>query len=87
MSTSIFLIHDFSLEQVVKELTRDDNILDLFLLNQPYLVQNTCADPESFVRAGPTSTTVFFVVVFFSLMWGGSIQMPLLASGSSTARQ
>ena len=34
-------LHDFSLEQVVKEPTREDNILDLFLLNQPSLVHST----------------------------------------------
>ena len=34
-------INDFSLEQVVKEPTRDTNILDLFLLNQPSLVHST----------------------------------------------
>ena len=34
-------LHDFSLEQVVKKPTREDNILDLFLLNQPSLVHST----------------------------------------------
>ena len=34
-------IHDFGLEQVVKEPTRGKNILDLFLLNQPSLVHST----------------------------------------------
>ena len=34
-------VNDFGLEQVVKEPTRDKNILDLFLLNQPSLVHST----------------------------------------------
>ena len=33
-----------------------------------------CTDPESFVRGGPTLTTLFFI-----LMKGGRIQIPLLA--------
>ena len=33
-------LHDFSLEQVVKGPTRDDNILNMFLLNQPSLVHS-----------------------------------------------
>ena len=32
------IIHDFTLEQMVKEPTRDNNILDLFLTNHPSLV-------------------------------------------------
>ena len=35
------IIHDFGLEQVVKDPTRGTNILDLFLLNQPSLVHST----------------------------------------------
>ena len=34
-------IHDFGIEQVVKETTRGKNILDLFLINQPSLVHST----------------------------------------------
>ena len=34
-------IHDFGLEQVVKDPTRGKNILDLFLLSQPSLVNST----------------------------------------------
>ena len=34
-------LHDFSMEQVVLEPTRDDYIIDLFLLNQPSLVHST----------------------------------------------
>ena len=37
------------------------------------LLQKACADPESFVRGGPTLTPFFF-----SLMRGGRIQIPLL---------
>ena len=36
----------------------------------------TCADPESFVRGGPTMITF---LGFFSLMRGVTIQIPLLA--------
>ena len=36
----------------------------------------TCADPESFVRGGPTLTTFFFIF-FFSSGDGERIQMPL----------
>ena len=42
----------------------------------------SCADPECFVRGGPTWT--FFCVVF--LMRGGRHRVPLL-SGLSSARQ
>ena len=35
------MMHDFALEQMVKEPTRDNNILDLFLTNTPNLVQST----------------------------------------------
>ena len=34
-----------------------------------------CADPESLVRGGPT--LMGFFSCFFSLMWGGRIQIPL----------
>ena len=34
-------VHDFGLEQVVKEPTRGKNILDLFLLDQPSLLHST----------------------------------------------
>ena len=41
---------------------------------------HACADPENFVRVGPTLTTFFFLLLlFFSLMRGGRIQKPLLA--------
>ena len=36
----------------------------------------SCADPESFVRGGPTLTTFFFLFFQFSLMRGGKIQIP-----------
>ena len=39
-------------------------------------IQLACADPESFVRGGPTLT---FFVLFFSLMRGRRIKIPLLA--------
>ena len=39
---------------------------------------DSCADPESFVRGGPT-LTAFFFSFFFSLMRGGRTQIPLLA--------
>ena len=39
----------------------------------------TCANPESFVRGGPTLTFFFFFVFFLSLMRVGRIQIPLLA--------
>ena len=35
------IIHDFGLEQIVKIPTRNNNTLDLFLLNQPSLVHST----------------------------------------------
>ena len=35
----------------------------------------TCADPESFVRGGPTLTTYFWWV--FLVHEGGRIQMPI----------
>ena len=35
------IIFDFGLEQIVKEPTRDNNILDLFLTNYPNLIQST----------------------------------------------
>ena len=35
------IVHDFALEQMVKEPTRDNNTLDLFLTNHPNLVQST----------------------------------------------
>ena len=38
-----------------------------------------CADTESFVRGGPTLTFLVFLLLIFSLMWGGRIQIPLLA--------
>ena len=34
-------MHDFSLEQIVKESTRDNHTLDLILTNQPSLVHST----------------------------------------------
>ena len=37
----------------------------------------TCTDPESFVRVGPT--VKFLLLFFFSLMRGGMMQIPLLA--------
>ena len=40
-------IHNFTLEQMVKEPTRDSNILDLFLTNHPSLVQSTKTLPIS----------------------------------------
>ena len=42
---------------------------------------NTCVDPESFVRGGPTLTTffVYFFVLFSQLMRAESIQINLLA--------
>ena len=42
------------------------------------MVADACANPESFVRGGPTLTGFFFCY-FFSLMRGGRIQIPLLA--------
>ena len=39
---------------------------------QTTLKELTCADPESFVRGGPTLTCIFF-----KLMKGGSIQISL----------
>ena len=39
--------------------------------------QQPCADPEGFVRGGPTLTFFFFVFVF--LIRGGRIQIPLKA--------
>ena len=41
------------------------------------------ADPESFARAGPTSTTFFF---FFSCGGGGRIQNPLKVPSSTRQR-
>ena len=40
------------------------------------LMVYACADPESFVRGGPTLT---FYFCFLFLMRGGRIQIPLLA--------
>ena len=40
------------------------------------LLSLACADPEKFVRGGPTLTTFFF---FFKLMRGDMIQIPLKA--------
>ena len=42
----------------------------------------SCADPESFVRGGPTLTTSFF-----SLMRGGRIQIPLLTGHQRPASE
>ena len=39
------IIYNFTLEQMVKEPTRDSNILDLFLTNHPSLVQSTKTPP------------------------------------------
>ena len=39
----------------------------------------SCADPESFVRGGPTLQRFFYLFFFFSLMRGRMIQIPLLA--------
>ena len=52
----------------------------MFLYNPTYGSGGdvACADPESFVRGGPTLTT-FFSFFFFSLIRGGRIQIPLLA--------
>ena len=51
-------------------------------------LSHTCmsfADPESFVRWGPTMTPLF--VLFSSLMRGGMIQIPLLAGHQRTASE
>ena len=42
--------------------------------------EGACADPESFVRGGPTLTTFFF-----SLMRGGRVQIPLIAGNQRNA--
>ena len=50
----------------------------------------SCADPESFIRGGPTSTTFFFFYLFyffFSLMRGGRIQIPLLVGHQRPASE
>ena len=39
--TFLDITHDFDLEQVAKIPTRENNIIDLFLLNQPSLVHST----------------------------------------------
>ena len=41
MKSFFDIIHDFALDQMVKEPTSDNNILDLFLTNTPNLVQST----------------------------------------------
>ena len=46
----------------------------------------SCADPESFVRGGPTLTG-FLLVFIFSLMRGGRIQIPLLVGNHQPASE
>ena len=48
-----------------------------------HFLQCSCADPESFVRGGPTLTTFFFLF-FLRFDEGGRIQISLI-SGPSTA--
>ena len=50
----------------------------------------SCADPESFVRGGPTLTVFFFVFFscfFFWLMIRGRTQIPLLAGHQRPASE
>ena len=47
----------------------------------------TCADPESFVRGGPTLTFFFFLLFFFFLVDESREDPSTTISGPSEARQ
>ena len=68
-------ISDFSFIEIIQ---RWNVIMNIYHLVHIYIYsEGPCANPESFVRVGPSLTTFFFFF-FFSLM-RGRIQIPPLA--------